>query len=91
MFNLLHFATHAFVSKPGHGSHIFGKSLWANAFSGLLLAGVKTYLSGKFLCISENTRSGQLTGLAICSMNLSDTRLVYLSACSSSSGLRISN
>ena len=88
---ILHFATHAFVSKPGHGSQIFGGNFWANAFSGLLLAGANTYLSGKFVRISEDAGSGQLTGLAICSMNLSDTRLVYLSACSSSSGLRISN
>ena len=88
---VLHFATHAFVSKLGCESQIFGGNFWANAHSGLLLAGANTYLSGKFVRISENAGSGQLTGLAVCSMNLSDTRLVYLSACSSSSGLLISS
>ena len=88
---ILHFATHAFVSKPGYGSQFFGGNVWANSFTGLLLAGANTYLSGKFVRISKNAGTGQLTGLAVCSMNLSDTRLVYLSACSSSSGLHISS
>ena len=40
--------------------------------------------------ISEEAGAGQLTGLAVCAANLKNTRLVYLSACSSSAGQVIS-
>ena len=86
---LLHFATHAF-SEQNDKNQLFGGNFWANTTSGLLLAGANTFLSRKYSRISEDAGSGQLTGLAVCAMNLKNTRLVYLSACSSSTGQIIS-
>lgn len=87
---LLHFATHAFSKQNDKKNQLFGGNFWANTTSGLLLAGANTFLSGKYSQISEDAGSGQLTGLAVCAMNLKNTRLVYLSACSSSTGQIIS-
>ena len=87
---LLHFATHAFSEQNDEKNQLFGGNFWANTTSGVLLAGANTFLSGKYSQISEDAGSGQLTGLAVCAMNLKNTRLVYLSACSSSTGQLIS-
>lgn len=87
---LLHFATHAFAPVQDHTPQLFGGNFWANTSSGLVLAGANTFLSGKYDRVSEDAGTGQLTGLAVCAMNLKNTRLVYLSACSSSSGHLIS-
>jgi len=85
---LLHFATHAFSCvKPGDYRHQpFGISFWESTTSGLLLAGANTCSSGKYDQISSEAGSGQLASLAICGMNLKNTRLVYLSVCSASAG-----
>ena len=87
---LLHFATHAFAPVQDHTPQLFGGNFWANTSSGLVLAGANTFLSQKYDRVSEDAGTGQLTGLAVCAMNLKNTRLVYLSACSSSSGHLIS-
>ena len=87
---LLHFATHTFSVKRDQANQLFGGNFWASTTSGLLLAGANTFYSGKHSRISEDAGTGQLTGLAICAMNLRNTRLVYLSACSSSTGHPIS-
>ena len=87
---ILHFATHAFSEQTKKGNQLFGGNFWASTASGLVLAGANTFLAGKYSRISEDAGTGQLTGLAVCGMNLKDTRLVYLSACSSSTGQLIS-
>ena len=87
---LLHFATHAFSEQNDQTMQIFGGNFWASTTSGLLLAGANTFLAGKYSRISEKAGAGQLTGLAVCGMKLKNTRLVYLSACSSSKGQVIS-
>lgn len=87
---ILHFATHAFSTRKEQANQLFGGNFWANTTSGLLLAGANTFMSGKYSQISEDAGSGQLTGLAVCAINLRNTRLVYLSACSSSAGNLIS-
>ena len=88
---ILHFATHTFSTAKESKNRLYGGNFWvASAKSGLLLAGANTFLSGNYSEVSECAGSGQLTTLAICTMNLRNTRLVYLSACSSSSGHTIS-
>lgn len=87
---VLHFATHTLAVKDESKNQLFGGNFWASTKSGLLLAGANTFLSRNYSEISECAGSGQLTGVAICAMNLRNTRLVYLSACSSSSGHAIS-
>ena len=87
---LLHFATHAFSEPNDAKTQLFGGNFWASTNSGLLLAGANTFLAGKHNLISEEAGAGQLTGLAVCAANLKNTRLVYLSACSSSAGQVIS-
>ena len=87
---VLHFATHTFSINNDSKNQLYGGNFWASAKSGLLLAGAKTFLSGNYSDVSECAGSGQLTGIAICTMNMRNTRLVYLSACSSSSGRAIS-
>ena len=87
---LLHFATHAFSEQKDQKVQLFGGNFWASTTSGLLLAGANTFLAGKYSRISGEAGAGQLTGLAVCAMNLRNTRLVYLSACSSSKGQLIS-
>lgn len=87
---ILHFATHAFAPVGNKKRQLFGGNFWANTSSGLVLAGANTFLSGKYDKISEEVGTGKLTGLAVCAMNLKNTRLAYLSACSSSSGHLIS-
>lgn len=87
---LLHFATHAFSEQNDKRVQLFGGNFWANTTSGLLLAGANTFLAGKYSQVSEDAGTGQLTGLAVCATNLKNTRLVFLSACSSSTGQLIS-
>ena len=87
---LLHFATHTFSTKTNQTNQLFGGNFWASTTSGLLLAGANTFSLEKYSRISEDAGAGQLTGLAVCAMNLRNTRLVYLSACSSSAGHPIS-
>ena len=88
---ILHFATHTFSIEKESNNRLYGGNFWAaSAKSGLLLAGANTFLSGNYSEVLECAGSGQLTTLAICTMNLRNTRLVYLSACSSSSGHTIS-
>ena len=88
---ILHFATHTFSIEKESNNRLYGGNFWAaSAKSGLLLAGANTFLSGNYSEVLECAGSGKLTTLAICTMNLRNTRLVYLSACSSSSGHTIS-
>ena len=87
---ILHFATHGFAAR-GDDSYQepFGGNFWHGTSSGLLLAGANTYASGKYNQMLTDASTGQLSSLAVCGMNLKNTRLVYLSACSSSVGRTI--
>ena len=81
---VLHFSTHGF-SQPSGGS-IYGGNFWTDMTSGLALAGINTYHSGKTKKISPDAGTGQLTSMAALGMDLKHTRLVYLSTCVSSVG-----
>jgi len=81
---VLHFSTHGF-SQPSGGS-AYGGNFWTDMTSGLALAGINTYHSGKASKISPDAGTGELTVMAACGMDLRNTRLVYLSTCVSSLG-----
>lgn len=81
---VLHFSTHGF-SQPSGGS-AYGGNFWTDMTSGLALAGINTYHSGKASKISPDAGTGELTAMAACGMDLRNTRLVYLSTCVSSLG-----
>ena len=81
---VLHFSTHGF-SNPSGGSH-YGGNFWTDMTMGLALAGINTYRSRKLSKILPAAGTGELTAMAVCGMNLSQTRLVYLSTCVSSLG-----
>lgn len=81
---VLHFSTHGF-SQPSGGS-AYGGNFWTDMTSGLALAGINTYHSGKASKILPDAGTGELTAMAACGMDLRNTRLVYLSTCVSSLG-----
>lgn len=81
---LLHLATHGFSSPDFHYQY---HNFWSDTKSGLLLAGANTYHSHKYTRIANEAGTGELTALAVCGMNLVNTRLVYLSTCRSTYGL----
>ena len=81
---VLHFSTHGF-SNPIGGSH-YGGNFWTDMTMGLALAGINTYHSRKLSKILPAAGTGKLTAMAVCGMNLTRTRLVYLSTCVSSLG-----
>ncbi len=81
---LVHFSTHGF------GSFRFQfdspNLTQENSESGLALAGFNTYMSKKFDHIDPKAASGMLTSLAVNGLDLSNTRLVFLSSCVSGIG-----
>ena len=81
---LLHFSTHGFANPSG--DNFYGGNFWTNMTTGLALAGFNTYHSGKKERITLEAGTGELTAMAVCGMNLRQTRLVYLSVCKSSVG-----
>jgi CHAT domain-containing protein/tetratricopeptide (TPR) repeat protein len=81
---ILHFVTHGFAKRSeSRGVH---GSFWSDTQTGLLLAGVNTYRSKDFAYLVDEAGTGELTSLAVCGMDLSGTKLVYLSTCISSIG-----
>lgn len=80
---ILHFSTHGFSHPEQRGVH---GSFWADTWTGLVLAGVNTYYRKNFDRISQEAGTGELSSLAVCGMDLRNTKLVYLSTCVSSYG-----
>lgn len=76
---MIHFSTHGFGSSQlEFDSPNFTQD---NSEAGLALAGFNTFMSKKFDCIDPKAATGMLTSLAVSGLNLSNTRLVYLSTC----------
>ena len=82
---ILHFSTHGF-SLPSGGS-FFGGNFWTDMTTGLALAGINTFYFDSSNYILSECGSGELTAMAVCGMDLSHTRLVFLSTCLSSFGI----
>ena len=80
---LLHICTHA---EAASSRSIFRNNFWSDLNSSIILAGYNTYASGKYSEIDADAGTGNLPALAIYSMDLCGTRLVFLSACSSAVG-----
>ena len=83
---LVHFSTHAF------GQSSFGVSppnFLDDTKSGLILAGFNTYRAQKFDYIDPKASTGILTPLATFGLNLTNTRLVFLSTCVSAVGTSV--
>lgn len=80
---ILHFSTHGFSHPEQRGVH---GSFWADTWTGLVLAGVNTYRRKNFDRIVQEAGTGELSSLAVCGMDLRNTKLVYLSTCVSSYG-----
>lgn len=84
--HLLHFATHGYTSKqesiPYHGN------FWTDESSGILLAGAQTYLDRKFDKMDSKAGTGHMNSIAMCGMQLEETRFVFVSTCDSSVGSR---
>ena len=81
---LVHFSTHGF----GHLKFQFD-ALNLNqedSESGLALAGINTYMAKKFEYIDPTASTGMLTALTVCGLDLTNTRLVFLSTCVSGIG-----
>ena len=86
--HILHFATHGYTSKqesiPYHGN------FWTDESSGILLAGAQTYLDQKFEKMDVKAGTGHMNSIAMCGMQLEQTCFVFVSACDSAVGSRIS-
>lgn len=80
---LLHISSHAFA--PASRS-TFRNNFWSDLNSCIALAGYNTYASEKFSLLHPDGGIGQMPALAVCSMDLHGTRLVFLSTCSSAIG-----
>jgi CHAT domain-containing protein len=81
---ILHFSTHGF----GNLQFQFDLPDLSQEFSksGLVLAGFNTYMSSKFDRIDPVASTGMLTSLSVYGINLTNTRLVFLSTCVSGVG-----
>ena len=80
---LLHICTHA---EAASSRSVFRNNFWSDLNSSIILAGYNTYASGKYSEIDADAGTGKLPALAIYSMDLCGTQLVFLSACSSAVG-----
>ena len=82
---MIHFSTH------GYGQNqrlpLIRGDFFTNMSCGIALAGFNTYSRQLYNQINPDCSIGQLPSLAISSMNLHGTKLVYLSMCNSAAGL----
>ena len=83
---LLHVSSHAFaVAKRS----TFRENFWSDLNSSIALAGYNTYAKQHFSQLHPDASIGQLPALAVCSMNLKGTQLVFLSTCLSAVGFTL--
>jgi len=80
---VLHFSTHAFSKSSNLG---VSGTFWDDTKCGLILAGANTYHRGDLAKVIPGAGTGVLTALAVMGMNLYETRLVFLSVCTSARG-----
>ena len=83
---ILHLATHGYTSKQE--STPYRGNFWTDESSGILLAGAQTFLDKNFEKMDVKAGTGHMNSIAMCGMQLEGTRLVFVSACESSVGLR---
>lgn len=79
---LLHFSTHGYSGF----THVLHGTFFDDTKCGLLLAGANTYRRRDLSKVVPAAGAGVLTSLGAMGMNLCNTGLVYLSACSSAAG-----
>ena len=84
--HVLHIATHGYTSKQE--STQYHGNFWADESSGILLAGAQTFLDKKFEKMDVKAGTGHMSSIAMCGMQLEQTRLAFVSACVSSVGSR---
>ena len=84
--HILHLATHGYTSKQE--STQYHGNFWADESSGILLAGAQTFLDKRFEKMDIKAGTGHMNSIAMCGMQLEQTRLVFVSACDSSVGSR---
>lgn len=81
---LVHFSTHGFGNlKFQFDAPNVNQD---DSESGLALAGINTYMAKKFEYIDPTASTGMLTSLTVCGLDLTNTRLVFLSTCVSGIG-----
>lgn len=80
---LLHLSSHAFANAS---RSTFRNNFWSDLDSSVALAGYNTYLSGQFSQLDRDCGNGQISAIGVCAMDLRNTRLVFLSTCSSAVG-----
>ena len=80
---VLHLATHGYAEK--HSVRYRG-NFWTDNSSGVLLAGASTFRNKLYDKIDPKAGTGHMSAVAACGMQLSNTRLVFISACDSSVG-----
>lgn len=81
---VFHISSHA-VATAERAS--FRGNFWSDLNSAIILTGYNTYALGKFDQLHPEAGIGQLPALAVCSMKLDGTKLVFLSTCISALGL----
>jgi tetratricopeptide (TPR) repeat protein len=84
--HVLHLATHGYSEKQMNKA--YRGNFWVDTASGILLAGAKTFQQNKIDEMDPRTGTGYMSSVAGCGMDLTNTRLVFISACNSSVGSR---
>ena len=80
---VLHISSHAIATAERAA---FRGNFWSDMKSAITLAGYNTYVLGKVNQLYPEAGIGQLPALAVCSMKLDGTKLVFLSTCISALG-----
>ena len=80
---VLHISSHALATVEPSA---FRGNFWSDLKSSITLAGYNTYTQEKLSQIHPEAGIGQLPALAVCSMKLHGTKLVFLSTCVSALG-----
>ena len=80
---VLHISSHAIATVEPSA---FRGNFWSDLKSSITLAGYNTYTQGKLSQLHPEAGIGQLPALAVCSMKLHGTKLVFLSTCVSALG-----
>ena len=83
---LIHVSSHAYVNNEQLRSPVRGNFFGDLNCAVIALAGFNTFSRGNFSQLPPNCGTAQLPPLAIFSMKLQGTKLVFLSTCNSASG-----
>ena len=84
---LIHISSHAYIARGEMRSAFRGNFFGDLKCAAIALAGFNTFTKGSFSRLPAECGTAQLPPLAVLSMKLQGTKLVFLSTCNSASGL----